>query len=176
MSCRRGACSMRPFRRTNGSVSAGLGTTLMPTITLTTMVNRTSGKSSIDGDAFFKVYEEYSKTLRTWLVAFGVGGPVLFLTNQAIAAKLAGSGYSAWIAGLFLVGVALQVTLAMLNKHAMWACHIAASKPHDEHTRFEQWGEWISDQYWIDVIVDVLSLLVFSIAAIWAFRVLLAAG
>lgn len=149
--------------------------TVAPTSTLRSVTDHPSGDAvSLEAEGFFKVYEEYSKTLRTWLVAFGIGGPVLFLTNEAIARRLAQSGYSTWIAGLFLTGVALQVALAAINKHAMWACYIATSKPDHDHNRFIRFGEWMSAQYWIDFIVDALSLIVFSVAVVWAFRVLIA--
>ena len=69
---------------------------------------------------FYKAYEEHSKVLRTWLVAYGVGAPVLFLTNDSLAAKLGASAESGEIGGLFLGGVAFQVFLAVLNKTVMW--------------------------------------------------------
>lgn len=30
----------------------------------------------------FNNYADYSRTLRAWLVAYGIGGPVLFVTNK----------------------------------------------------------------------------------------------
>ena len=55
--------------------------------------------------AFYKVYEEYSKALRTWFVAFGIGGPVLFLTQQDVSNKIVESGNARTIVLLFLIGV-----------------------------------------------------------------------
>ncbi len=69
---------------------------------------------------YYKAYEEHSKVLRTWLVAYGIGAPVLFLTNETLAAKLAGSAVAGRVAALFLVGVAAQVLLAAFNKTVMW--------------------------------------------------------
>jgi hypothetical protein len=44
----------------------------------------TRGKSRLEEDAVgtFQAYAEYNKTLRTWFVAFGIGGPALFLVND----------------------------------------------------------------------------------------------
>ncbi len=39
---------------------------------------------SAPGDGYYKVYEEYSKTLRTWFVAYGIGAPVLVLNNDEL--------------------------------------------------------------------------------------------
>lgn len=40
----------------------------------------------------YAVYEEHSKTLRTWLVAYGIGAPVLFITNDKVWKAIASSG------------------------------------------------------------------------------------
>jgi hypothetical protein len=51
--------------------------------------------SESEAEGFYKVYEEHAKALRTWLVAYGVGGPVLFLTNPIAQERLAKSGQPA---------------------------------------------------------------------------------
>jgi hypothetical protein len=81
------------------------------------------------GEGFYKAYEEHSKTLRTWLVAYGIGAPVLFLTNDSLAGKLASSPQAGLIGVVFLIGTLLQVLLAALNKGVMWACYYAAAVP-----------------------------------------------
>ena len=73
----------------------------------------------------FKVYAEYSKTLRTWLVAYGIGAPVLFLTNETLARTFVKSPQARIVAFSFLMGVLLQVFLALLNKNVMWVCYAA---------------------------------------------------
>lgn len=40
-----------------------------------------------DASESYSSYFEYNKILRTWFVAFGVGGPALFLINESIAKK-----------------------------------------------------------------------------------------
>jgi hypothetical protein len=39
----------------------------------------------------FGDYDRYAKVLRAWFVAYGVGGPVLLLTNEAVRDKIADS-------------------------------------------------------------------------------------
>jgi hypothetical protein len=65
--------------------------------------------------SLFDVYMEYNKVLRTWFVAFGVGGPALFLVNEKIADRLAKAGCLREVAVLFLVGAGAQVVVAFLN-------------------------------------------------------------
>jgi hypothetical protein len=57
----------------------------------------------------FSAYSEYNKTLRTWLVAFGIGGPALFMTNDGIAKRLVATGELRMVVVLFLIGAGVQV-------------------------------------------------------------------
>jgi hypothetical protein len=44
---------------------------------------------SIEAERSFEAYSDYSKTLRMWFVAYGMGGPILFVSNKDMAAKAA---------------------------------------------------------------------------------------
>jgi hypothetical protein len=123
---------------------------------------------------YFKVYEEYAKTLRTWLVAYGVGGPVLFVTNKDVAEKLAASHAAPSIAKLFLAGVGLQIFLAMVNKTVMWANYWSELYP-EEATKIRfRFAYWVSSQYWIDFSIDIVTVILFGAATLGAFRVIVA--
>ena len=119
---------------------------------------------------FYKAYEDYSRTLRTWLVAYGIGGPVLMLTNDRVARSLLESGHARFIAALFLAGVVLQVALAAVNKTAMWILYFADD---DEELAGKWWcraAQWLSRQLWIDLLLDLGSLTAFAIATWHAFN------
>ena len=129
---------------------------------------------------YFKAYEDYSKTLRTWLVAYGIGGPVLFLTNERISQTVLQAGNPRLIAGLFLAGVILQVLLAAINKTAMWICYYSHDKEDDqEEEDSDPWwcelAHWVSKQFWLDLTFDTASLAAFTIATWHAFNVLVKA-
>jgi hypothetical protein len=124
---------------------------------------------------YFRVYEDYAKNLRTWFVAYGIGGPVLFVSNEGLAKRLASSHAGPAIAAFFLAGVVLQIALAMINKNAMWACYWSSRYPDEAHKRRFRFAHWISGQYLIDVGVDVLTTGSFAIATWGAFRVIVAA-
>jgi hypothetical protein len=64
----------------------------------------------------FDLYTDYARMLRLWLVAYGVGAPVLFLTQPQVADRLRQSGNGQFIAIVFLLGVAAQVINAAVNK------------------------------------------------------------
>jgi hypothetical protein len=120
----------------------------------------------------YHAYEEYSKTLRTWFVAYGVGAPVLFLTNEQVASKIASSGDARRIAGLFLLGAFLQIVLAIINKACMWVCFYGERQPGFRRSRQWKVANWIADQFVVDVMVDLLSLLAFATGTWLSFNVL----
>ena len=145
------------------------------------------GQDIDDYDGHFANYSEYSKTLRSWLVAYGIGGPVLLLTNKDAPEKLAKSPHLETIVTLFVAGVALQILLAFLNKWAAWHMysgaydkHLAAQgskdcEMHHESLMYWLW-QWINKQSWIDFFVDLGALVAFSIATWIALTTLLASS
>ena len=125
-----------------------------------------------------KAYEEHSKVLRTWLVAYGIGAPVLFLTNDSLAEKLAESGMSAGVSARFLLGVAAQVGLAALNKTVMWVCYYAERTPPPPPVQEYWWAKtayWIGKSFLIDLVVDVGTLVLFG-SATWILFGLVTSG
>lgn len=137
-----------------------------------------------DFNGHFANYAEYSKTLRSWLVAYGIGGPVLLLVSKDAPAKLATSPNLNVIVSLFVIGVALQILLAFVNKWAAWQMYSGAFDRHREasgdsdckmhHTTrtYRAWN-WINNQSWIDFLVDLGALTSFSIATWMAMKALL---
>lgn len=41
---------------------------------------------------FYEAYAGFARNLRIWFVAYGIGGPVLFLTNSEVWQKVSESG------------------------------------------------------------------------------------
>ena len=115
-------------------------------------------------DGHFDNYADYSRTLRAWLVAYGIGGPVLFLTNDKVADRVALSGHASQIIVAFLIGVGAQILLAMLNKWGAWHMYRGAGDPTYQRTNAYTFWDFINSQYWIDLGIDVISLLTFTFA------------
>jgi hypothetical protein len=113
----------------------------------------------------FSTYLEYNKVLRTWFVAFGVGGPALFLVNDKIAERLVKLGMLREVAALFLIGAAAQIVGALLNKITNWYVYIAAYEPTFRGTRMHKLSEWFTHQFWFDILVDVVTIICFGYAA-----------
>jgi hypothetical protein len=118
------------------------------------------------------------------MVAYGIGGPILFLVSKDAPATVSKSPHLRAIVALFVFGVGLQILLALVNKWAAWQMYRGAYSlyrcnsgfqgedfHHDTKT-YKVW-RWINTQSWIDFTCDVLSLIVFSSATWLVLKVLL---
>lgn len=133
------------------------------------MIPNTDDYDESQRTSHFQNYADYSRTLRAWLVAYGIGGPVLFVTNDKITERVAESCYASEIIVMFLLGVGLQVFLAMVNKWGAWHMYRGAGDAAYHATwRYKLWY-FINEQSWLDFWIDLTSL----VALGWAtWRVL----
>jgi hypothetical protein len=120
-------------------------------------------------ESYFAAYAEHARTLRTWLVAYGIGAPVVILSQERIWERLATSGDVKQIALCFLVGVATQVVLSAVNKAAMWACYFGEIEPKYKGTWRYRTGVWLSERFSIDLYLDVFAMLLFGWATYRTF-------
>lgn len=121
---------------------------------------------------FFANYSEYAKTLRAWLVAYGIGAPILFLANNQLSAALKASPNRDWIVDLFLLGVALQVILAFVNKWCAWHLYVGEYDSEFQRRQSYKFWAWLNERSWIDLSIDALSLVSFAVSTLLAVRVL----
>lgn len=142
------------------------------------------GQDSKDHDGHLANYAEYSKTFRSWMVAYGIGGPILLLTSKDAPQNIAKSPHLQMIVTLFIVGVGIQILLALIDKWA--ALHMyrgAFSKyqeeeedpdcdNHHESATYKFWG-WVNRQSWIDLWCDIGALFLFSAATWLVLKILL---
>lgn len=112
----------------------------------------------------FKAYEEYTKTLRTWLVAFGIGGPVFFISQPELSKLIAGSGQAKAIVYSFLFGLSLQIGIAILNKWTNWFTYSMSVRSPIRINKFDGLWIWFSNQFWIDILVDIATVGLFLFA------------
>ena len=124
------------------------------------------GVTSEDREDFYEVYSEYAQMLRTWFVAYGVGGPLLFLTQPQIAEKIAASGRARPIVYLFLGGVVAQVLVAFINKWSAWYIYDAAGDAGRQRTWTYRAAESVSTQFWIDTACDLVAIAAFAVATL----------
>ena len=123
--------------------------------------------------AYYYVYEEHARTLKTWLVAYGVGALFVVATNNEIWQRLIAAPLSRWIIWLFIGGVAAQVIVSAINKASMWTCYYGEDKPSFKSTCWYRAGKWVSTKFIIDVVADWLTIVFFAIATYMALSIFL---
>jgi hypothetical protein len=131
---------------------------------------KSSKFQSKDDSGFFEPYAEYSRTLRTWLVAYGIGGPAVIITNPDALKVVSANGQAALIGWLFLSGVAAQVLISFCNKIAMWYVYFGEIDKAFQKTRRHRLADWFSEQFWPDLICDAISLFAFAYSTVLLFK------
>jgi hypothetical protein len=124
---------------------------------------------SVD-DGYFKAYEEYSRTLRNWLTAYGIGAPVILLSNEKIWLAVLASEKALLASAFFLGAVSIQVILAALNKSLMWALYFGTEHPEFRSRRRYRVADWFSEQFWFDFICDSISVILLAVATLLVIR------
>ncbi len=114
-----------------------------------------------DDSSFYESYAHFSRTLRAWLVAYGVGVPVLLVSQEFIAKAIIKSGTGALITWLFLVGVAIQVLAALLYKYSMAYLYSSEVEPELNNTWRVKAAEWLSNAIWLEALFDVIAIVLF---------------
>ena len=115
-----------------------------------------------DKDDNLKLYEEYNKTLRTWLVGFGFGVPALFIVNEAAQNKLTASPNAECIVWLFLAGAGVQIFIALLNKIVSWCAYRKHNVGEENCGSVVKKFASLENAFIIDVFTDILSLIFFG--------------
>jgi hypothetical protein len=116
-----------------------------------------------DGDSgFYEPYIQYARTLRAWFVAYGIGVPVLLVSQEFIARAIIKAGTGELITWLFLIGVAVQVLAAFLYKYAMNYLYFDEVGGELEGTRRLKCAVWLSNAIWLEMLFDVISIGLFS--------------
>jgi hypothetical protein len=128
------------------------------------MVNEQQKNDSKLAEEYFECYAEFSKTLRTWFIAYGIGAPILFLSNKALWDTIKSSSNIGIISLFFLFGVSIQVLEALLNKISMWYLYQGEEKPQFKSKILYKVLYNISECYSLDILFDIITLGFFATA------------
>jgi hypothetical protein len=138
-----------------------------------TSQNENEENKLIEAPQSFIAYAEYSKTLRTWLVTYGIGGPILFISQEKIAIRLAASPYKSLIIYLFLIGVAAQISISLMNKWINWFAYNMDLNPPMSPNKVQAIVIWLANQFWIDMLSDIVSVIAFVVATALILQIML---
>ncbi|MDE2091803.1 MAG: hypothetical protein KGJ08_07890 [Gammaproteobacteria bacterium] len=103
----------------------------------------------------------YARILRAWLVAYGVGVPVLLVSQRLIAEAIIKKGNGSLITWLFLVGVAIQIIEIFIYKYSQEYLYHDETGSELKDTRRLALAEWFSNTIWFEIVFDLLSMVLF---------------
>ena len=136
------------------------------------MAKKSDDKAALEESDFYAPYAEFAKTLRTWLIAYGIGVPALLVSTDKCWEKIVATGQIRSLGMIFLSAVAIQVAVALLYKSLMWQLYIAEIHPEREQTRLYRFAQYVSDLFWPEFLLDVISFGLFAWATLKALFLL----
>ncbi|MGH8369832.1 MAG: hypothetical protein ACRESC_02510 [Gammaproteobacteria bacterium] len=124
-------------------------------------MNRPRRKPNSDS-GFYEPYMQYARTLRAWFVAYGIGVPVLLVSQEFIARAIIKAATGELITWLFLVGVAVQVLAAFLYKYSMVYLYFDEIDDELKGSLRLKLAIWLSNAIWLEMLFDLISIALFS--------------
>ena len=122
---------------------------------------------------YYEPYKNFALSLRAWFIAYGIGAPIIFLSNEGTQKAISNYEGNKFLISLFLTGVVIQIIQALLYKHAMWHLHMGEGNP-DYHTKWLYKGsEKITEVYWLEATLDLSTVIVYVLATWHTFKALL---
>jgi hypothetical protein len=96
----------------------------------------------------------------------------LFATQPRLAEKLFETNQARFIAVLFLLGVFLQVIVALLYKGAMWYLYVGEEDTKMQKKKRYKISDWLSEAFWMEILFDLASIALFAWATILVLNIL----
>ncbi len=120
-----------------------------------------------------EAFDRYESMLRTWFVAYGIGGPVLIMTQDSLRTRLVAAPRGKLIVILFLLGLACQVIESFLYKMTNWYRYYRDAVHDAEPHRRYRFSDWVYHHYCVDIIFDLLTIGMFAAATVMAFPIVM---
>ncbi len=138
------------------------------------MIEESKIKEVVKEVGFYEPYSHFSRTLRTWLVAYGVGALVVLVSQERLTNVLFDSGCGLTISLLFLGGVVVQVLAALIYKYAMGIIYFSELKPDVAKSFAYKVADRISESFALEATLDIASVSCFAIGTFLVLKVALA--
>lgn len=122
---------------------------------------------------YYEPYKGFASSLRAWFIAYGIGAPILFLSNDSTRAAISNYEYNHALVLLFLSGVLLQAVEALLYKHAMWHLYMGEEKDSYKNSTLYKLSDKISEAYLLGVFFDIATVIVYGVGTWLAYNALL---
>ena len=122
---------------------------------------------------FYEPYAHFSRTLRAWLVAYGVGVPVILISQANVIETIKMSGKGLLITYLFLGGVLIQVLASLIYKYSMGYLYASELDPSIEKTNRVKLTNLFSEAFWLELCFDVSAIALFFCGTFIVVKIML---
>jgi hypothetical protein len=126
-----------------------------------------------DREYYFESYKAFAWRFRLWLVAYGVGLPVVIVSSKELWAVVKASNCAHFALWMPLVGVGIQVFVTWVFKTCMWYCDRHAKNILPAKSLRYRTALWITDRYWLEVSLDLATLGFYVYSTFYFLRLLL---
>ena len=123
--------------------------------------------------AFYDPYKSFATSLRAWFIAYGIGAPILFLSNEFTQKAIAEYQLNKLLIFLFLSGVVIQTIQALLYKHVMWHLYMGEGNTSYHSKLLYKVSDKISEAYWLETIFDLSTVCVYVLGTWHVLKALL---
>lgn len=117
-------------------------------------------------------YKDHSATLKKWFAGYAGGVPAFLALNQNVWAKVLKSGLASTICGLIFAGIFIQIAVLLIYKTSNSIGWLAAKGRVKEGDVIYKVSKSITGGICFDVITDVLTLILFTLAGWLVFRLI----
>jgi len=118
----------------------------------------------LEQGSYFDAYSHFARTLRLWFIAYGVGAPIAICSSDRLLDAVVAARSLNPVVPLFFAGIAVQIMMAMIWRTALWYQYRAEYKPNSMSTWRYRASCRISDQYWLEFLADLFTLVLFAYA------------
>ena len=113
---------------------------------------------------YLEIYASFSRNLRGWLIAFGVGAPVLLVSQESVATRLSASPRFEFIVWTFFVGLTSQILAVFFYKMTLGGLYLGEEGQYSKDGRWWKFCYWSYRQQWLELIPDVVTLVAYAVA------------
>jgi hypothetical protein len=135
-----------------------------------------SEESQVRSD-HYDIYSGFSNNVRGWLVAYGIGFLVILLSQEHLRDTVVRSEEGSIIAALLLAGAISQLSASLLYKWTIGKLYLGDSErgavsARHRNSRFHKFSLWLFDALWVEIAIDLATVLSYVIATYQTFQIL----
>jgi hypothetical protein len=124
-----------------------------------------------DRDQFFNDFLGYSRDLRFWIIAYGIGVPALLLSKAELYLKFTKSEEAISIILLLVLGVTLKIVETLVDKWMSWIQHSCVD--YTTHKKLQKYADGWFGRIAPRLLLEIISLVSLGVATYLMFKVFL---